>query len=325
LLDGFKVVNDSLGHSAGDTLLKVVAERMVECVRATDTVSRLGGDEFVVLLIDEAGTSVAPSAALEKIREAIAKPVPIDGQLFRMTCSIGVATFPEDGADGETLLLNADAAMYQAKESGRDNFQFYTSKMNDITLQRRLLQAGLRTAMAGKEFALAYQPQVDLRTGVIFAVEALCRWHHPTLGVVPPSQFIPLAEETSLIISLGNWVLREACQQNKSWQNAGLPPITVCVNVSARQFRDENWVPHVRDTLRETGLEPKYLELELTESMLMRDVPRATATMRELQALGVHCRYGSVVCIVGEIANESIFSRATGKPFNALRLPRLRR
>ena len=287
-LDNFKLVNDSLGHNAGDTLLKVVAERMIRCVRATDTVARLGGDEFVVLLIDQTDGPAVTSAILDKIRAAIAVPIPIEGQQFHVTCSIGVAAFPGDGANPETLLMNADVAMYKAKESGRDNCQFYTTEMDEAAYERRLLQEGLREAIANDEFELVYQPQVDLRTGGIFAVEALVRWRHPKLGVILPSKFIPLAEESGLIVPLGDWVLREACRQNKAWQDAGIAPISVCVNVSARQFREKSWAKRVADTLRETGLGPKYLELELTESMLMQDVPGAIAAMRELGALGVH-------------------------------------
>jgi diguanylate cyclase (GGDEF)-like protein/PAS domain S-box-containing protein len=285
-LDNFKLVNDSLGHNAGDTLLKTVAERMVNCVRSTDTVVRLGGDEFVILLIDE-DDAPRPLAVLERLRQTITEPVPIEGQLFRVTCSIGLATFPGNGDDAETLLMNADVAMYQAKEGGRDNYQFYTTEMNDVARERRLLQEGLRNAIANHEFALHYQPQVDLRTGAIFAVEALVRWQHPQLGLVAPARFIPMAEESGLIVPLGDWVLREACRQNKAWQDAGMPPITVSVNVSARQFREKTWVERVGRILAETGLKPEYLELELTESLLMHDVTQAIATMRELQSIGV--------------------------------------
>ena len=287
-LDNFKLVNDSLGHNAGDALLKVVAERMVGCVRTADTVARLGGDEFVILLIDQAASPAATSSILDKVRAAIAVPVPIEGRAFHVTCSIGVANFPVDGTDPETLLMNADVAMYQAKEKGRDNFQFYTTEMNEAAVERRLLQESLREAIANNEFEIVYQPQVDLHTGTAFAVEALARWHHPKLGVILPTKFIPLAEESGLIVPLGDWVLREACRQNKAWQDAGIAPISVCVNVSARQFREKSWVKRVSDALRETGLDPKYLELELTESMLMHDVPGAIAAMRELGALGVH-------------------------------------
>ena len=286
-LDNFKLVNDSQGHSAGDKLLRVVAERMTKCVRAADTVVRLGGDEFVVLLVDQVNSQQVASVILDKIRAALAEPVPIDGQMFRVTCSIGLSVFPEDGADAETLLMNADMAMYQAKEKGRDNFQFYTSEMNTAARERHLLQEGLRSAIARKEFALLYQPQVDLRSGQVFAVEALVRWHHPELGVVLPAKFIPMAEETGLIVPLGEWVLREACRQNKAWQDAGVAPIRVCVNISARQFREKNWVKRVEYALSESGLDPRYLELELTESLLMQDTTHAVTTMRALQSIGV--------------------------------------
>jgi len=222
-LDNFKNVNDGLGHSAGDLLLKTVAERMVNCVRATDTVVRLGGEEFVILLINDAESPVAISVLLDKLRTTIAEPISIEGQLFRVTSSIGLATFPEDGATPEALLMNADIAMYKAKELGRDNVQFYTPEMNAMARQKRVLQESLRAGIARHEFALVYQPQVDLRSGRIFAVEALARWRHPQLGIVPPGQFIPIVEECGLIVPLGEWVLREACRQNKEWQDAGMP------------------------------------------------------------------------------------------------------
>jgi diguanylate cyclase (GGDEF)-like protein/PAS domain S-box-containing protein len=286
-LDNFKLVNDSLGHSAGDMLLKTVAERMVQCVRATDTVVRLGGDEFVILLIDQTDHPVVVSIVVDKIRAAVAEPISIEGQLIRPTASIGLAAFPEDGANAETLLLNADIAMYKAKDMGRDNFQFYAAEMNVRAHEKRVLQESLRTALARNEFALVYQPQVDLPSGRIFAVEALVRWHHPDLGLISPIEFIPMAEESGLIVPLGEWVLREACRQNKAWQDAGMAPITMCVNVSARQFREKNWVERVAQVLKDTALEAKYLELELTESLIMQDIDQAVATMRELQATGV--------------------------------------
>jgi diguanylate cyclase (GGDEF)-like protein/PAS domain S-box-containing protein len=285
-LDNFKLINDSLGHNAGDALLRTVAERMVACVRATDTVVRLGGDEFVILLIDQADT-LETASVIDKIRAAISEPIPIEGRLLHVTSSIGLATFPEDGADAETLLMNADVAMYRAKEKGRDNVQFYAAEMNVAAHERRVLQEGLRTGLERNEFALVYQPQVDLRSGSIFAVEALLRWNHPEFGVVSPTKFIPIAEESGLIVQLGDWVLREACRQNKAWQNAGMPPVTVCVNVSARQFRDKRLVKRVTKALKKSGLDAKYLELELTESLLMQDMPQAIATMQELQAVGV--------------------------------------
>ena len=238
-LDNFKVVNDSLGHNAGDALLKVVADRMVHCVKPTDTVVRLGGDEFVILLFDQPKNVDLVSASLRKIRSAIAEPAHIGGHRLRVTSSIGIANYPKDGADADTLIAHADAAMYRAKELGRDNFQFYTPELNIRVHEKLALQEELRTAIARAEFFLLYQPQVDLRTGRVFAVEALMRWRHPSLGVVAPERFIPLAEESGLILAIGDWVLHEACRQNKRWQDEGVPSMTVCVNVSARQFADE--------------------------------------------------------------------------------------
>jgi diguanylate cyclase (GGDEF)-like protein/PAS domain S-box-containing protein len=286
-LDNFKIVNDSLGHNAGDELLKTVARRMVDCVRATDTVVRLGGDEFVVLLLDQPKSPDIISAVVQKLRAVIAETVQLEGHDLRVTSSIGIANYPSDGTDAEALLANADAAMYRAKEIGRDNFQFYTPELNTKVHEKFLLQEELRNAVARSEFVLLYQPQVDLRTGRVFAVEALIRWNHPTLGIVPPIKFIPMAEETGLIVPIGNWVMREACRQNKAWQDAGLLHLTVCVNVSARQFKERNLVSHVVGALKDNGMDAKYLELEVTESLIMQDVELAIATMKELQGLGV--------------------------------------
>ncbi|MER9584814.1 EAL domain-containing protein [Mesorhizobium sp. M0276] len=286
-LDNFKLVNDTLGHNAGDELVKTVASRMVECVRATDTVVRLGGDEFVIVLFDQPTDVDLISQSLQKIRAAIAEPVHLGEHQLRTTASIGIANYPKDGASPETLLANADAAMYRAKEFGRDNFQFYAPEFNSRAHEKFVLQEELRNALAASEFALVYQPQVDLRSGRVFAVEALIRWNHPTLGLVAPTSFIPAAEETGLIVPIGDWVLHEACRQNKAWQDAGLPPMTVCVNVSARQFREKNLIGRVVNALQESGLEASYLELELTESLIMQDTDLAVATMNELQHLGV--------------------------------------
>jgi diguanylate cyclase (GGDEF)-like protein/PAS domain S-box-containing protein len=286
-LDNFKFVNDSLGHNAGDELLKIVAKRMVDCVRGTDTVVRLGGDEFVILLFGQPKNADMASTTLQKIRSAIAEPIQVDGHDLQVTCSIGLANYPNDGADPETLLANADAAMYRAKEIGRDNFQFYTPELNTKVHEKFTLQTELRNAILRSEFVLRYQPQVDLRTGRVFAVEALIRWQHPTLGMIPPIRFIPIAEDTGLIVPIGDWVLHEACRQNKAWQAAGVPPVTVCVNVSARQFKEKSLISRVVSALRDSGLEAQYLELELTESLVMQDVEQAVATMRELQSLGV--------------------------------------
>ena len=286
-LDNFKVINDSLGHNAGDELLKTVARRMVNSVRATDTVVRLGGDEFVVLLLDQPDSVDLIAAKIRRLAAAIAEPIHLGGHDLTVTCSMGIANYPADGADADTLLANADAAMYRAKEIGRDNFQFYKPELNTKVREKFVLQEELRGALARCEFVLLYQPQVDLRSGRVFGVEALMRWKHPTHGIMPPAAFIPTAEETGLIVPMGDWALHEACRQNKAWQDAGLPFMTVSVNVSARQFKEKTLIARVVDALGDSGLQPRYLELELTESLIMQDVEQAVATMRSLQLLGV--------------------------------------
>jgi diguanylate cyclase (GGDEF)-like protein/PAS domain S-box-containing protein len=286
-LDNFKTINDSLGHTAGDELLKIIASRMVGCVRAIDTVVRLGGDEFVILLVDLPARPDEISAPLERIQTAIAEPISINGRALYVTCSMGVATFPNDGSDPEALLMNADAAMYKAKDAGRDNVQFYTAEMNTKIHEKLTLQQEMHDGLARSEFILHYQPQVDLRTGRIFGVEALVRWQHPALGLLSPLKFIPLAEETGLIVPLGDWILHEACRQNKAWQDADLPPINVSVNVSARQFREKNLVDRVINAVHESGMAARHLELEITEGLIMQDVDQAVVTMKELQRLDV--------------------------------------
>ncbi|WP_053997928.1 putative bifunctional diguanylate cyclase/phosphodiesterase [Ahrensia marina] len=287
-LDNFKNVNDSLGHNAGDILIKAVADRLTSSVRSSDTVARLGGDEFVILLADEDKLASDVGMIIERVRAAIAKPFIIEGQQFSVTCSIGGAAFPKDGTDSTTLLMNADIAMYQAKGSGRDSIVFYTQGMDDASREQRMLLEGLKSAIANDEISLVYQPQVELETGEIFAVEALARWHNFELGHVSPAKFIPLAEDSGLIVPIGDWVLQEACRQNKAWQDAGMKPITVCVNVSTRQIREPDWVQRVAEILRETGMDAQYLELEITESMLMSDVEQAINMMRALREIGVN-------------------------------------
>src|SRR3984957_16593617 len=242
---------------------------------------------FVILLFDRPKNVDLISATLQTIRAAIAEPICVDGRNLQVMSSIGIANYPNDGTDADTLQANADAAMYRAKEMGRDNFQFYKPELNIRVHERFVLQEELRNAILRSEFVLLYQPQVDLRTGRIFAVEALIRWRHPALGMTAPAKFIPIAEETGLIVLIGDWALREACRRNKAWQEAGLPPMTICVNVSARQFMERNWVGRVADALRDSGLEARYLELELTESLIMQDAEQAVETMKELQRLGV--------------------------------------
>lgn len=286
-LDNFKMVNDTLGHKVGDELLKVIAQRMVQCVRQSDTVVRLGGDEFVIVVNDlpETPQSLAPS--LQRIRDALAEPVELAGQSLEVTASIGLAIYPKDGSDGETLLMNADAAMYQAKAQGRNSYYFFTAEINRKIHERLALQDGLRNALAREEFFLVYQPQIDLRTGGIIGVEVLIRWQHPEMGQIAPMEFVSLAEENGMIVPIGEWVLRTACRQGKAWQDAGLPPMIMSVNVSARQFRDNNLIDQVRAALDHSGLDARYLELELTESLIMQNTQQAVSIMRALRSLGV--------------------------------------
>jgi diguanylate cyclase (GGDEF)-like protein/PAS domain S-box-containing protein len=286
-LDQFKLINDSLGHSAGDELLKTVADRMVQCVRSIDTVARLGGDEFVIVLFDAPDNMEGIAHTLQRIQHVIAQPLQIGAQKLQVTCSMGVSTYPENGTDIDTLLMNADAAMYSAKDMGRNNYQFYASEMNAKVQEKLVLQDGLRRAIEHSEFLLLYQPQVDLLSGRIIGVEALIRWQHPELGVISPNRFIPLAEETGLIVPIGEWVLRTACKQNKAWQDAGMPLIRLSVNVSARQFAEKNLTHRVARALEDSGLDACYLELELTESLIMQDVPQAIVKMEALQTMGV--------------------------------------
>jgi diguanylate cyclase (GGDEF)-like protein/PAS domain S-box-containing protein len=286
-LDNFKLINDSLGHHAGDELLKTIAARMRECVRSSDTVVRLGGDEFVLVLFEDLLDEAALRDVIERLRKAIAEPVLLSGQTYKVTCSMGFARYPSDGDDAQTLLMNADAAMYRAKELGRNNYQFYTSEMNVKVHERLRRREQLREALEQGQFRLVYQPQVDVRTGAIFGVEALLRWDHPVEGTISPVDFIPIAEETGLIAPIGDWVLETACAQNCRWQDEGLPPITMSVNVSAHQFLQKGWADTVANALAHTGLAPEYLELELTESLIMRDLEASIDVMRRFQQMGV--------------------------------------
>ncbi|MBC8746831.1 MULTISPECIES: sensor domain-containing protein [Paraburkholderia] len=285
-LDGFKNVNDSLGHSVGDRLLGVVAERLARCSRTSDTVARHGGDEFVIVMTDTVDEQ-SLITWMERARASIAEPVWLDGTELYVGCSMGASLFPQDGEDAETLMKKADVAMYRAKDMGRNTFQFYQPEMNASAGARLNLERRLRRALRDKEFLLHYQPQVDIGSGQIVGIEALVRWHDPEVGLVPPSSFIPLAEESGLIGPLSEWVLREACRQNKAWQDQGLPPARVSVNLSARVFQQRDIAKLVMQVLDETGLEPKYLELELTESTIMRNAEEAVSMLNELHALGI--------------------------------------
>jgi diguanylate cyclase (GGDEF)-like protein/PAS domain S-box-containing protein len=285
-LDGFKNVNDSLGHSVGDRLLAVVAERLLRCARSSDTVARHGGDEFVIVLPDMADEQPL-IAWMERVRAAISEPVLLDGTELYVGCSMGASLFPQDGDDAETVMKKADLAMYRAKDMGRNTFQFFQPEMNASVGARMNVERRLRRALRDSEFLLHYQPQVDLATGRIVGVEALVRWLDPEHGLVSPDAFIPVAEECGLIGPISEWVLREACRQNKAWQDAGLPPARVSVNLSARQFQQRDIASLVMSVLAETGLAPEFLELELTESAIMRNAEEAATMLAELAALGI--------------------------------------
>ena len=285
-LDGFKHINDSLGHPIGDKLLQSISSRLVHCVRGSDTVSRQGGDEFVVLLFEVEHSEDAAITA-RKMLQTVAEPHSIDQHDLHVTTSIGLSVFPDDGHDAETLIKNADTAMYQAKENGRQSYQFFKPAMNVRAVERQSIEESLRRALEREEFALHYQPKVNLRTGKITGAEALIRWTHPARGPVSPAQFIPVAEDCGLIVPIGNWVLREACKQARAWQDAGLPLGTMAVNISAMEFRHDNFLESVFAILGETGLDPKSLELELTESVLMKRAESAASVLQTLKARGV--------------------------------------
>ncbi|RNC70733.1 MAG: EAL domain-containing protein [Desulfuromonadales bacterium] len=285
-LDNFKKVNDTLGHTVGDMLLKAVASRIRNCIRGGDTVSRLGGDEYIIVLPNVRGMHDVVTVA-KKMISVFAAPFLLMGNEIYVTASIGIALFPTDGETVDALLKNADAAMYHAKEQGKNNYQFYSADMNTRVFERLALETSLHRALKQREFLLHYQPRVDLRTGQVCGVEALVRWNHPEMGLVSPAKFIPLAEETGLIVPIGEWVLRTACAQNRAWQEAGLPPLRMAVNLSARQFRQENLIAMVGEVLGETGLAPKWLELELTESLVMQQAEKSAAILHELQAMGI--------------------------------------
>jgi diguanylate cyclase (GGDEF)-like protein/PAS domain S-box-containing protein len=285
-LDRFKVVNDSLGHSCGDLLLQDVAERLKKWARQQDTVARLGGDEFLIVLNGLKDVADAAVAA-DRLMDAMAAEFTLQGHSFSISCSLGISIFPEHGTDVETLMKNADAAMYCAKDNGRANFRFFTEEMNAQVVERLMLESSLRQALDKKELFLMYQPQMDIATGRITGLEALLRWQHPELGLVPPDRFIRIAENSGLIIPIGEWVLRTACSQSRKWQDEGLPAVPVAVNVSAVQFRQEYFGELIRRVLHETGLAPKYLELEITESLLLSNADVMFSVFQELKAMGL--------------------------------------
>jgi diguanylate cyclase (GGDEF)-like protein len=285
-IDGFKHINDTLGHAIGDKLLQSISAQIVRCVRASDTVSRQGGDEFVVLL-SEVENPKDITVTARRILQAISTPHCVDHHDLHVTASIGVSIHPGDGADVETLIKHADTAMYQAKDGGRNGYRFFKPSMNIRAEERRSIEEGLRYALERNELALHYQPKIDLKTKQIIGAEALIRWIHPDRGGVAPSQFIPVAEDCGLIVPIGNWVLREACRQTRSWLDLDLPLQSIAVNISSAEFRADRLLERVESALDVTGLDPRYLELDVTEGVLMKHAESAGPVLKQLRAKGV--------------------------------------
>ncbi len=285
-LDRFKNINDTLGHGAGDMLLQEVAARLTDCIRQGDTVSRLGGDEFVVLL-PELNDEKDTQRVAQKLLNTLAFPIVLQGHELHISASIGISYYPMDGTNTETLMRHADIAMYRAKEEGRNNYQYYHASMNARSFERLAMEASMRHALKRGEFELYYQPRYAMPEGAIVGAEALIRWSHPELGMVSPGLFIPLAEETGLILPIGEWVLKQVAAQGRAWQQAGFPPLSLAANVSARQFRQPDFAGKVMQILRDSGFDPRHLELELTESTLMAHVEENIETLQALNALGI--------------------------------------
>ncbi|OUS12537.1 diguanylate cyclase [Gammaproteobacteria bacterium 53_120_T64] len=291
-LDRFKIINDTLGHDAGDELLIEVAKRLNQALRETDTVARLGGDEFVVLL-PEMNEEAQLSAVARKVLSAVGQPFRLAEQDLRITVSIGISVFPGDGEDEQTLLKNADIAMYHAKEGGKNNYAFYSEELNADSLERLALESSLRQALDEDQFVLFYQEKHDIHSNKITGAEALLRWQHPNLGLVLPHQFLPLAEETGLIIPIGKWVLETACHQAVDWIAQGQAPRCVSINLTARQFTDAHLLGDIREALQSTGLDPQLLELEISENLLLSDFDRGLDILHHIKALGVRIAIGN--------------------------------
>jgi len=286
-LDGFKLVNDTLGHEVGDLLLKEASERLIECVRPGDTVARFGGDEFTVIVPDIDGPSTIPLIA-QRLIDALNEPFHLKGHDSFVSGSVGITLYPDDGARATDLLRNADAAMYRAKEQGKATFHFYTTDINREVKERLALKNGLNKALERNEFSLHYQPKLEIASGRITGVEALMRWHNEALGMVSPVRFIPVMEESGMVVEVGEWALQTACQQHLAWAEGGFPGVRVAVNLSARQLREPRFVDMVKRVLRDTGVDPSGLEVEITESMLMSDAESAVVALTELHDLGIH-------------------------------------
>jgi diguanylate cyclase (GGDEF)-like protein len=285
-VDRFKLINDSLGHTTGDELLRLVSVRLGKALREGDTLARLGGDEFI-LLLPGLGEDAAAAKVARKVLTALRQPFHLDGRELFVSASIGISLYPLDGSDAETLVKNADVAMYRAKEQGRDNYQLYRAELHVRALKRMTLESQLRAAVGRDEFRLYYQPIVDLASSTIVAAEALVRWQHPERGLVLPAEFISVAEDTGLILPIGAWVLKTACTEAQSWVRRGLPPVRISINLSARQFQQDDFVRQVSTILAETGLDPSRLELEITESVAMDNADHTVSMLRRMQDLGV--------------------------------------
>lgn len=314
-LDRFKDVNDGLGHLVGDEVLKVMAQRLQKTVRSCDTLARLGGDEFIFLAENAASTAAVAEVA-RRVIDVLAEPLSARGQECRLGASVGIAIYPGDGEDAPTLLKNADIAMYRAKESGRNGFAFFSEALDQPQKERMSLGASLHRALDLNQLLLLYQPKVSGATGAMIGVEALIRWQHPERGLVPPVAFIPLAEESGLILSFDRWVLHSACRQAMAWQEQGLPALSVAVNLSARQFNDPELASHILGALRETGLDPHLLELEITESVMVDDYERAAETLRLVKAMGVR------VSIDDFGTGHSSLARLKKLPIDAVKIDR---
>ena len=314
-LDRFKIINDTLGHEAGDILLQQVSLRFKQSVRAADVVGRMGGDEFIIL-IEEVHELDKVAEIAHKVLANVMKPIVLLGEECRVTASLGISVYPRDGNDEQSLMKNADIAMYFAKEEGKNNYQFYSKNIKTLSIERLAIEANLRLALERNEFFLHYQAKFDFKTNVISGVEALLRWQNPELGTVTPRQFLPVAEETGLIIPIGNWVLNTACAQNVAWQKQGLPAVRISMNLSPRQAADENLIRDISDTLRNTGMAPNLLELEISESMVMHNPSRMISVLAEIKKLGVRLAIDDFGTSYSSLAQIKNF------PFDTLKVDR---